>query len=204
MTSEKLTNDTILSIVEKYARKNSLEDDIHGFAHVKRVLTLSLKIGEHYNPKDLILKSAVLLHDIGRIDEKDISSHVNHAELSAQKTLKFFKNNSFKLKENIVSKIIHAIRAHSFSNNITPISIEAKILSDADKLDALGAIGLYRTIGFTIKNQGNLQDVMKHLNEKILHLKNQMYLEFSKRLAEERSHIITMFYNDIKKEYLST
>jgi uncharacterized protein len=99
-----------------------------------------------------------------------------------------------------LSSIIHCIQAHSFSNNIIPQTIDAKILSDADKLDALGAIGLYRTIGFTIRNKGSLEDVIKHLEKKILKLKDQLYLKISKELASERKLIIDHFYKQIKEE----
>ncbi|NVM36351.1 MAG: phosphohydrolase, partial [Candidatus Lokiarchaeota archaeon] len=75
-----------------------------------------------------------------------------------------------------------------------------KLLSDADKLDALGAIGLYRTIGFTVRNQGNIGDVIKHLEEKIIKLKDRLFLDISKRIAEKRQKIILDFYKEIKDE----
>ena len=100
----------------------------------------------------------------------------------------------------IISNIIHCIRTHSFSNNANPQTLEATILSDADKLDALGAIGLYRTIGFTIKNQGGVEQVIGHLENKIMKLKDQMYLDVSKQIAVERHQIILDFYNKLKVE----
>ncbi|MEJ2278961.1 MAG: hypothetical protein P8Y70_14615 [Candidatus Lokiarchaeota archaeon] len=83
---------------------------------------------------------------------------------------------------------------------IEPISIEAKILSDADKLDALGAIGLYRTIGFTIKKGGFLKDVINHIKEKILKLKDKLYLEISQDIANDRESIIKEFYDKVIDE----
>ncbi|GAH41189.1 unnamed protein product, partial [marine sediment metagenome] len=79
-------------------------------------------------------------------------------------------------------------------------TLEAKILSDADKLDALGAIGLYRTIIFTLRNKGGIEQVINHLENKILKLKDGLYLEVSKQIAEERSKIIIDFYNKIREE----
>ncbi|MBY9004657.1 MAG: phosphohydrolase, partial [Candidatus Lokiarchaeota archaeon] len=89
---------------------------------------------------------------------------------------------------------------HSFSNKIEPLTLEAKILSDMDKLDALGAVGLYRTIGFTIRNKGGIKQVINHLETKILNLKNHMYLEITREIAEERIEIIQGFYNKIKNQ----
>jgi uncharacterized protein len=191
---------TILK-VKNFAKENSLNDDIHGFEHVKRVCKLSLAIGKNYNANLYILEIAALLHDIGRIDKKENASNQNHAELSAQKSLKFFKREDLNLNQEEIKNIIHAISTHSFSNKIAAQTLEAKILSDADKLDALGAIGLYRTIGFTIKNKGNLKDVIKHLEEKILNLRTQMNLKISKKIAEKRHKIIKTFYEKIKTQF---
>ncbi|MHA1748529.1 MAG: hypothetical protein ACTSXN_07750 [Promethearchaeota archaeon] len=71
-------------------------------------------------------------------------------------------------------------------------------MSDVDKLDALGAVGLFRTIGFTIRNNGGINQVIKHLETKILNLKNHLFLEITRKIAEERIQIIQDFYNRIK------
>lgn len=189
-----------LSKIRSFALNNSGKDDIHGFIHVERVYDLSIKIGKELNANLDILKISVLLHDIGRIEEMDDKLKRNHADISAEKAYKFLYTQNLNLSPDDIDKIIHCIKAHSFSNNITPETLEAKILSDADKLDALGAIGLYRTIGFTIKNNGNLHDVMKHLEEKILKLKNNLFLDISRKIADKKQKIILDFYEDIKKE----
>jgi len=189
----------ILKSVKKYAEENSFGDDIHGFKHVERVFDLCLGIGKNSGANLFILKIAALLHDIGRIREKE-SLNTNHAELSAKMALEFLTKNNYHFKKNEIDNIIHSIKAHSFSNNIKPNTLEAKILSDADKLDALGAMGLYRTIGYTINNKGELKTVIQHLEEKILELPKRMILEESKKIAQKRVEIIKTFYEQIKKE----
>ena len=190
----------IVSIVRDYALKNSEEDDIHGFLHVERVFKLCLQLGKELGANLLLLKIAALLHDIGRSNENQAIFNKNHAEISSEMAFKFLRSEDFKLSKKDFENIIHSIQAHSFSNNITPETLEAKILSDADKLDALGAIGLYRTIGFTIKRKGGLDQVIEHLEKKILKLKDQMYLDISKKIAEERELIIYDFYKKILKQ----
>jgi len=192
----------MVSIVRKYASENSEKDDIHGFLHIERVFNLSLQLGKQLGANLLVLKIAALLHDIGRINRNKTSSDKNHAQLSSKMALEFLKPNDFTLSPEEIDNIIQSIRTHSFSNNEIPQSLEAKILSDADKLDALGAIGLYRTIGFTIKNQGGVKEVIKHLDNKIMKLKDQMYLDISKQLAVERHQIVLDFYNKLKEEIL--
>jgi len=195
-----MLDNRFFSKVRKFAVDNSEKDDIHGFNHVERVYNICIKIGEKLHANIDLLKIAVLLHDIGRIDEKRDNLKRNHAEISAEKALKFLTSQDFKIPMEDINKIIHCIRAHSYSNNIVPETLEAKILSDADKLDALGAIGLYRTIGFTVKNHGGIEQVIKHLENKIMKLKDLLYLDISRKIAKESQHIIFDFYNKIKKE----
>jgi uncharacterized protein len=196
-----MLDDKTLFLIREFALKNSEKDDIHGFSHVKRVYNLCLKFGEKLKANLIILQIAALLHDIGRIHEKSLAKNeVNHAELSAKIANEFISSLDFSLSKEEINQIIHCIRSHSFSNNSNPQTLEAKILSDVDKLDALGAIGLYRTIGFTIKKKGNLDQVIEHLENKILKLKNQLCLDISKKMAEEREIIIQDFYKKILKQ----
>ena len=192
--------DEILSAVRTFAYNNSENNDLHGFKHVERVLNLSVRIGTALNANLLIVKIAALLHDIGRIHEKK-NDKKNHAEISAEMAENFFQKTNFNISIDDIENIIHSIRAHSFSNKIKPKTLEAKILSDADKLDALGAIGLYRTIiySFKLKN-GGIEKVIEHLEKKIIKLKDRMYLDISKEIAKERQKIILDFYYEIKKE----
>ena len=193
--------DEILSAVRTFAYNNSENDDLHGFKHVERVLNLCVQIGTALNANLLTIKIAALLHDVGRIYEKKNDAK-NHAEMSAEMAEIFFQKTNFNITIDNIENIIHSIRTHSFSNNIKPKTLEAKILSDADKLDALGAIGLYRTISFTLRNKGGIIQVIEHLENKILKLKDGLYLEVSKQIAEERSKIIIDFYNIIREEIM--
>lgn len=189
----------ILSTVRTFAYNNSGKDDLHGFKHVGRVLNLSVQIGTALNANLLIIKIAALLHDVGRTYEERNDTK-NHAEISAEMAEKFLLKTNFYINDDDIENILHSIRAHSFSNKIKPKTLEAKILSDADKLDALGAIGLYRTIGFTIQKGGGIAQVINHLENKILKLKDLMYLDYSEKIAEKRHELVLDFYNRIKKE----
>ena len=165
----------LLTRVRKFALENSEKDDIHGFFHSERVYKLSVEMGKKLGANLFILKIAALLHDIGKKKEKESKLENKHAEISGQIAMDFLNNEELEISEKIINDIILCIRAHSFSNNITPKTLEAEILSDVDKLDALGAIGIYRTIGFTIKKQGGIKQVIEHLENKILKLPDQLY-----------------------------
>lgn len=185
--------------VRKFAYDNSEKDDIHGFEHVERVLKISLEIGVALNANLKVIKISALLHDVGRYLKNDKATK-NHAEISAETAENFISKNKFNIAPEDVENIIHCIRSHSFSNDMEPKTLEAKILFDADKLDALGAIGLYRTIGFTIKNRGGIEQVINHLEDKILKLKDLVYLDYSKKIAEKRHELVLDFYNLITIE----
>ena len=141
-------------------------DDIHGFRHVERVYNTSVQLGHQLHADMLIVKISSLLHDIGRKKDKKSVSQKNHAKFSAEIAKEYLSSNNFNFSQDIMENIIHCIEAHSFSNDVIPNTLEAKILSDADKLDAIGAIGLYRTIGFTVKNKGGIDQVIEHLENK--------------------------------------
>ena len=190
-----MNNKDIIAKVRNFAYDKSSKDDIHGFQHIERVLKTSSKLGVALNANLLVIKISTLLHDVGRGNAKE-----NHAKISAEIARDFLIKNKFEIPIEDFENIIHCISTHSFSNDLKPMTLEAKILSDADKLDALGAIGLYRTIGFTIKNGGGIEQVINHLENKILHLKDKLHLDESKKIAEQRYNIIADFYTKIKEQ----
>jgi uncharacterized protein len=198
-----MKNSTLFDSIRDFAMNNSELDDIHGFPHVERVYNLCLKLANKLKANIKVLKIAALLHDIGRIKKNHDESKRNHAEISVDLAKNYLNSLNFNISEDELENILHCIKSHSYSNNITPRTIEAKILSDADKLDAIGAIGLYRTIGYTVKNEGNVFDVIHHLEDKIVRLKDQLFLDSSKKLAEERQKIILNFYKEIKNEAIN-
>ena len=194
-----MNRNDILSKVRTFAYNNSEKNDIHGFKHVERVLKLSSEIGAVLKANLPVIKIAALLHDVGRSLKKE-DEVKNHAEISAELAENFITKNNFNIAIEDVENILHCIRAHSFSNDLEPITLEAKILSDADKLDALGAIGLYRTIGFTVSRNRGLDDVIEHLENKILKLKNRLFLDVSKEIAKSREKTIINFYEKINEQ----
>ena len=195
-----MENRNLFETIREFAVKNSELDDIHGFPHVDRVYNLCLKLTKDLNVNIKVLKIAALLHDIGR-NKKDITKEKkNHAEVSSELADKYLSSQNFNISEEELKNVIHCIRSHSYSNDLPPRTLEAKILSDADKLDAIGAIGLYRTIGYTVKNEGTIINVIEHLEDKIMKLKDKLFLGISKKIAEKREKIIFEFYKEIKNE----
>ena len=195
-----MNNQEALKRIKNFVIQNIHSDDIHGYGHTKRVYQMCLEIGQKLGANLFVLKVAAFLHDIGRAYEQNKLKKRNHAEISAEIASNFLKSLDYNFSKTEFENIIHCIQAHSFSNRILPKTVEAKIISDVDKLDALGAIGLYRTIGYTTKMNGNLQDVLSHLESKIFKLKDQLFLDISKKYAQERLPILDHFYKEVRKE----
>jgi uncharacterized protein len=114
----------------------------HTYNHTKRVYMMAIKLGEELGANLRILGVAALLHDVGRPYEK--KTGISHAIQSGEMSRKVLKELGYNDIE--IEQVIQTIRTHRFSENLQPISLEGEILSDVDKLDAMGAIGVYRAI----------------------------------------------------------
>ena len=114
----------------------------HDFTHIKRVMKNCELIGRKEKANLKILKYAALLHDYVR--EAKHEKNGNHALESDKKAKQLLKKTSLTKKE--IEEVCHAIEAHSRSSKIKPKTLEAKVLFDADKLDAAGYYGILRWI----------------------------------------------------------
>lgn len=130
------------SLLESYMSA-CMGDSAHDREHVRRVLYLALEIGSTEPDADRdVLIAACLLHDIGR-EEQFRDPGLCHARVGAEKAYRFLLEQGF--PEGFAAHVRDCVRTHRFRSGDPPASIEAKILFDADKLDATGAIGMART-----------------------------------------------------------
>lgn len=203
-------------------------DSGHDINHTLRVYNSCLKLARGLNNIDLdILKIAALLHDIGGPKElKDKTGRICHAKESAKMAEKILKD--LKYPQEKINKVINCILAHRYRTGILPKSKEAKILFDADKLDALGAIGIARAYIWIGKNNaqiysnaplkryikenivggklnGRIKDKSKHnpffeFELKLKWLPKRLYTERAKKDAKERLAYMKAFFNKIKRE----
>jgi len=184
--------------IKEYATEFYLEfDGLHGLPHIKRVLQNARRIHAHEGGSWPLIESIVWLHDIGRIDEE--KKKKNHAILSAKSAGDFLKS-SLNFSSQDIQEIRHGILGHSYSMGGKPQTLEAQITSDADKLDALGAVGIFRVCAYQGQKKLGISEVIAHIDEKILKLENQMFLDFSKKIAKERTKIILDFKKQLQDE----
>jgi uncharacterized protein len=168
----------------------------HGMDHVERVTGLCRRIGEEEHADMAILIPAALLHDIARPIEK--SQGIPHEEEGARIAVEYLR--SIHYDEMRIPAISDAIRAHRFRSAELPATTEAKILSDADKLDAMGAAGIARTFMRAAEHGGGIDDAIAHFHDKLLKLRGMMYTASGRRIAETRHAFLVRFLDALEEE----
>jgi uncharacterized protein len=123
-------------------------DPVHGFDHVLRVLKLAEEIGKAEGADLEIVHAAALLHDAE--PPQSTSNRKDHHTASAEFAASLLYEEGWSMQR--IEAVTHCIRAHRFRDDREPPSfLEAKVLFDADKLDAIGAIGAARAIAYAVK-----------------------------------------------------
>ena len=191
-------------------------DSAHDFNHVMRVYSNAQKICEKEKANEKLVLSAALLHDIVSYRKSDKRSKMSSIE-SARKCKLVLKKYDFSKEE--IAIISDAIRNHSFSQNKTPLTLEGKILQDADRLDAMGAIGIARVFatGGSLKRPFyNTDDpfcktrtpddktwTVDHFYQKLLKLEPLMNTKSGKMEAKKRTKVLKQFLSQLKNEISS-
>ena len=165
----------------------------HDASHTLRVYQNALLIAENENPCNMeIVSLAALLHDA---DDHKLFHTENNS--NARQFLA-----SQKLDEELIEQIIRAINSVSFSRNRgrKPETIEGMIVQDADRLDAIGAIGIARTFAYGGEHGRSLESSVQHFHDKLLLLKEEMNTEAARKLAEDRHRFMEQFLLEYQKE----
>jgi uncharacterized protein len=170
----------------------------HDYEHTLRVYNLCMKLAKLEGGEVEVLKAASLLHDIAR--PLELKSGVSHAIKSAEIAEQILRQTDF--PEIKIEKVCRVIRTHRFTEGIEARELEEKILRDADRLDAMGAIGIARAFMFGGKNGRSLEETIKHFHEKLLVLKEKMYTDNAKKISIERHKFMEQFLDKLQKELL--
>lgn len=188
--------DKKIDTIRHYIKDVYNQPGSHGLDHVLRVEYLCEIIGREEHAEMGVLLPAALFHDIARPIERD--KGMPHEEIGARIAEHYLR--SIRYEEEHIQKIAHAIRTHRYRSIEKPETLEARILSDADKLDAMGAVGIARTFIRAGEHQGDIRDAMDHIHDKLLHLHGLMYTEPAKKLAEERHRYLCAFLETLERE----
>ncbi len=197
-----------------YVRRNvGKNDPAHDFEHIVRVYNNSKKLAKKEHGKPRLVLAAALLHDIVSYPKSDPRSKISSVE-SAKKASKILPKYGY--TKNEIDIISDAILDHSFSRDATPKTLTGKILQDADRLDAIGSIGIARAFsvgGSEGRLFYNAQDpfckgrepddtiwTLDHFYKKLLLLEKKMNTKSAKREARRRIKVVKQFLDELKKE----
>ena len=189
-------------------------DPGHDFEHIMRVYRNAEFIGKREGADMEILLAAVLLHDLV-VYPKGSAKSTKSADDSADMAEKILLEYGWSGER--VEKASYCIRTHSSSKKLVPATLEGKVLQDADRLDALGAIGISRTfsVGGSEKrpfynpvepfsSSGREPDdrqwTLDHFQTKLMTLKNSMHTQTAKAEAQERTAFMENFLRELKHE----
>lgn len=171
----------ILKYTRKKVKKLFEENPVpaHGFDHIERVRNFALKIAKSEKCDIFLSEMAAWLHDIGRTQEKIPSATRAHHELSYILCREWFRNdsvlNNLSKKEKII--LLYSVRYHW--NDAADKYKVAIVLRDADKLDALGKMGVARNIEFFKGNEEGLMNQVRFFPDIINNLKTKIAIHIA-------------------------
>ena len=188
-------------------------DPGHGPAHLERVVATALRLAAEEGARLEVVLPAAWLHDCVHV-AKDSPDRARASRLAAAHALRLLDAAGY--PEVLFQDIRHAIEAHSFSAGIAPRTVEAKVVQDADRLDALGAIGIARCIAVgaalgrplyepadpfcRVRAPDDRGASVDHFFSKLLRLAETMQTPAGRREAERRTAFIRSFIAQLESE----
>ena len=190
------------------------DDGSHDTAHILRVFRNAMRIHAHEGGDERVLAAAVLLHDCVAV-EKNSPLRAEASRMAAAKASTVLSELGWEAAD--IAAVARAITAHSFSAKVQPETIEAKILQDADRLDAIGMIGAARCFYIAGRMGSGLYDpadplaearplddksfAIDHFETKLFKLADGFQTATGRHLAQERherlKHVLDLFLDEI-------
>jgi len=196
------------------------DDPVHGFDHVLRVYRLADRLSDAEGADHQIVLAAALLHDVESDQGSRTSGQLraDHHHDAAEFAKGVLQAEGWRVDR--INAVLHSIRAHRFRDDSEqPQTLEARVLFDADKLDAIGAIGAARAIAYAAKKgqpaygepsskfiqSGELEPGEPHsaYHEylfKLKKLKDQLYTRSGREIAVERHRFMTEYFERLVEE----
>jgi len=189
----------------------------HGWDHTLRVVRLAQRIARAEDADLDVVVTAAFFHDIGRSAEDEARGNLCHADYGAELAGPILHRNGFGLTPDQQENVLHCIRSHRFRGRETPATLEAKVVFDADKLDAIGAIGIARAYLFAGEIGARLHCPEIPLSEtlpyttsdtgyreyavKLRTIRDIMLTTEGRRMANDRHRFMEGFFDRFLQEY---
>lgn len=167
----------------------------HDMGHITRVYNLACEIAEKITCDKLVVKLAAILHDI---DDPKITK-LNTGDCTKARVYL----NTLQYDKEFIDKVCDIINNMSFSKNKEKkqvLTIEGMIVQDADRIDAIGAVGIARTFQFGGQHNRGMNSSIDHFDDKLLKLYDLLNTDEAKSVAKPRHDFLVDFYNQFKEE----
>ncbi|POP47605.1 phosphohydrolase [Superficieibacter electus] len=190
-------------------------DAAHDLAHFRRVWSTARQLAQGLVVDELVILTACYFHDIVSLPKNDPQRH-RSSQLAAEKTRRILATDFADFPAERYSMVMHAIEAHSYSAAIGPRTEEARIVQDADRLEALGAIGLARVFAVAGSLNVALFDAddpfaetrvlddrafaLDHFQQKLLRLPATMQTVKGRALARENARFLVHYMAKLSAE----
>jgi uncharacterized protein len=203
--------------IEQARRLYQNSNQVHDFDHVLRVYHLAETISEQEGADLEIVRAAALLHDVDDSASGGEEARLEHHEASAAYAGRILAEEGW--PEARVKAVQECIRTHRFRAGLEPQTLEARVLYDADKLDAIGAIGAARSLAFAVIDgqplfaepsetfkqtlkieEGEAYTAYHEFLFKLSKIKGKMHTPTGKALAEERHRYLEGFFEQLRAE----
>jgi uncharacterized protein len=211
-----MKDETIIDRALEYARERmTAVKPSHGWDHVERVTELAVRLAHAEGADTFIVRLAAILHDIARAEEDAAPGTTCHAEAGSREAFEFLTASG--LDDARARHVADCILTHRFRKTRVPATLEAGVLHDADKLDAIGAIGIGRAFLFAGEvgakaHNGNVDvgktepyseedTAYREYSVKLRHLKERMRTAEGRRIAEERHEFMVGFFERLDLEH---
>ncbi len=196
-----------------FLQAEGFHDASHDLEHIRRVVHNAKRIGRAEQANLNVVIPAAWLHDCVMV-EKNAPDRAQASTMAAEHATRFLHSVGY--PEHHIRPIAHAIQAHSFSAGIPPETLEAKVVQDADRLDALGAMGLARCfmvgerLGLSVyhptdpfaqaRMPNDKQYIIDHFYVKLLKLPGTMQTATGRADAQRRAEWLTAFLDALAEE----
>lgn len=205
-------NERLLSDAIAWTRQNMAISAGHDWGHIERVLHNATELAQAEGADILVAQLAAVMHDVVNL-EKDHPERKKASVMSAERASQWLQG---KLQQPRIDGVYEAIKCHSYSAGFTPQGLEAKVVSDADNLDALGAIGIARTFECggamgtatmsaqdpfcTHRQPDDGRYTVDHFFAKLLRLEERFYTDSGRQAAKQRLDYMRAFLAQLDAE----
>jgi len=202
--------------IEKARSWYQKSDQVHDFDHVMRVYRLAETLAKKEGADLEVVRAAALLHDAQSASGSE-DLRLEHHEAAAAFAKRVLKEEGWSEKR--INAVQDCILTHRFRAGLSPTTLEAKVLFDADKLDAIGAIGAARALAFAVLDgqplhaepsavfqktlevePGETYTAYHEFLFKLSRIKDRMQTESGKAMAAERHTFMNDFFQQLRDE----